>query len=279
MKYRAALLPIYGEMFHTVGLWMQQYQRWQDRVDKLVVDHNNMSHGNSIREMVIGTKHEYLLLIEQDAVILDPDFLDKCFKMVESGEVDFVGSPRMSCHPQIAKAAKDKWDLNYEGFGDKGPNFWPNFFICKRSDLLKTDLHFEAKSWRVGDHISELDYTVVDENISGDTFVWASIQLRAMGLKYHEVPQYHASPYDIENHRKKEGLWDGKCPWFHFGSITGDFSPPTTDMEKRELERRASWHELAGESMSQVATKFGLNKSRIEQFKEIYRELMYVKVH
>lgn len=271
---RIALLPTIGQT-HILGEWFKSYENWQHEIDKLYINVAGSSHGGSLKEMMSWVKKDDILMfIEEDAIIFKTGIVEECFKEIEEGNYDALGSPRMSCHPEIAIAAKKKWKLDYTGFGDKGPNYWPNFFFCKVSDLLKTDLDFGAKSWKQGDYIKELDHTVKEKAISGDTFVWISIQLRAMGLKIKEIPQYHCSPYDLQDHQEKKNIFDGECPWFHLGSLAGNFHHPNSDMERLELERRTMWHQLCGKDMKEVIDKYGLDKGRIEEWLCIYKNLL-----
>ena len=45
-------------------------------------------------------------------------------------------------------------------------------------------------------------------------------------------------------------------------------------MERLEAERRAMWHELCGKDMSKTIEKFDLRKDKIEEWKQIYREVL-----
>jgi len=278
MSRRVVLLPTMNQT-HVNGMWLQLYERWQNEVDKLYVHVNDKSHGVALRYMIKKWVRptDNLLLIENDGIVFKPGIVDKYFTMIEKGEAQLIGSPRMSCHPEIAEAAKKVWSLDYEGLGDKGPNFWPNMFFINAKHLFDTDMHFEAKGWSDGEHIKELNHTIKGEPQMGDTLVWTSIQLRHKGLKIHEIPQYHASPYDIENSENKEGIFDGKCPYFHFGSLTGDFTVPQDDITSRELERRAAWLDLCGQDMSSIVRGYQLNEDRFEQLKIIYKDLLYAR--
>lgn len=271
---RVALLPTIGQP-HILGTWLKYYERWQNEVDKLLIHVGAPSHGKGIAKLLSWVKPEdMVMLIEEDAIIFKKGIVDQCFSFIEKGKCHALGSPRMSCHSEIADAAKKKYRLDYSGLGDKGPNYWPNFFFCQAKDLLQTDRHFEAKSWKKGDYIKPLNHLVKEEAISGDTFVWTSLQLRAMWLSIKEIPQYHSSPYDLDDYQKKEGLWDGKCSWFHLGSLAGVFSQPQSKMEKLELERRVMWHEFCGHDMHRVIKEYSLNDERIKKWQEAYKELL-----
>lgn len=271
---RSALLPVMPR-FPVVGLWMKFYERWQDEVDKLEINFNQTSHGDGIRKLVENTKADYIMLIEYDGIIFGKGFVDENFKLLESGEYDVIGSPRMSCGTDIAKLAADKWGLNYEGEGDNGPNFWPNFLFTKTKHLLATDRNFGSHHWKPGEHMIPFDIlNPYDYDIGGDTFVNTSLQLRAMGLKIKEIPQYHAHPDDLENYKKNTGIFDGKCRYFHIGSLSGDVFRPQTEMEQRELERRLVWHGLAGGAIEHFIRNYDLDTARMSEMKRIYKELV-----
>lgn len=270
---RSALLPLYGEMYHYSGLWMKFYERWQHEVDHLYINHNTSGHGQSLAKLVNEIDSEYLMFVEEDGIIFKPGIVDKCFKALESGQYDVIGSPRMSCSPKIAELAKNKWNLNYEGEGDKGPNFWPNFFFVKRSILMQTDLNFANRAWQAGEQL--LGETLI-ETVAGDTMVWMSLQLRTIVPKDRilEIPQYHSCPTDFEDYTNNKNIWDGYCSWLHLGSASGDFTPWHSEIERLEAERRIAWHEMCGKNMKAEIEFFNLRYDNIAHFKEIYWEVL-----
>lgn len=223
------------------------------KVKFMVVD-EMLWQGAALRELLKIVDEELIMSIEDDTVIVKAGQIDKCFRKIEQGDADVVGSPRFSCSQEILDASAKKYGLDYSGYGDKGPNLWPNFFFIRKEHLLKTDQHFEPKGWEPGEHIEELDITAT-QPIASDVFVWLSIQLRAMGLRFYEVPQYHSHPNDLDDIIHGRNLGDGNCPWIHIGSLTmtaedlligahsveGHKNTPHTDMEKKELERRFAW--------------------------------------
>jgi len=279
---RAAFLPLSGDPF-VACLWLKFFKEvWQDEVDALYVCYNT-----DIDKKVVDfitkrfehpkihftyidhpagasatldtyfnvSKEETLLLIEEDGFIWKKGLVDSLFEKIECGEYDAIGSPRMSCTPGIAEATRIKYNLDYSGVGDKGPNFWPNFFFIKRDDLEKTTLHFGAKSWKKGEIIPGLGLKCEgDEN--GDTFVWMSIQLRAMGLRFLEVPQCHCYPLDIDDKLTGERLWlNADFGWLHSGSLSaswnvfldGKYAQDSSDFFKQEMETRVALWSMASE--------------------------------
>lgn len=315
---RCAFLPTPGDPY-VVWMWYKFFRKyWRDSVDKLYIYLNTSvepevvsaltrrlaedpkvsveyepkmsDHGPALTKMLKSSTEDLILLMEDDALIFNQGIVSECFDKLETKGFDIVGSGRGSSSTNLIEAAKKKYNLDYSGYGDKGPHFWPNFFFTKRELLMKTDLNFAAKAWVPGEYIKELDLKVEEATV-GDTFVWASIQLRNMTDKIHFVPQYHASPNDIDHFRDKTNLWDGNCPWLHIGSVSSGLhgllrssngkpmalrkredvmaSPlPNyihSDGDKREFERRMQYHWLCWQE-----TKDEL--SEISEFGQDYRE-------
>lgn len=211
---------------------------------------------------------------------------------------DVVGSPRFSCGDEIGEASKKKYNLDYSGYGDVGPNMWPNFFFCKRKDLLRTDLNFGSKSFVPGEYSKELDHTFRTVN-HGDTFVWGCIQLRALGLRFHQIPQHHADVYEIESKNKSEMNWhlsQQPFDWIHGGSLSAGYGgylsgsaiPATDDSSIQEMESRVAFWELCSDytdgftefkkqykqGIVNLINNAKLEYNRIAQKKTIYKTLM-----
>lgn len=264
---RAAILPFPGDPF-LFTYWYNLFKtRWGNEVDKLYIyfnspieqaavnfvksliirdpkvvfiyNNNQIEHGEAINRTLDAVTEEYIMLIEDDAFIWGIGVVAQAFNMIECGSFDIVASKRGSCGAEILKAAQEKWQISYEGYGDQGPNFWPNFFFCKKSLLLKTDRNFGSKLWKAGEKIKELDY-VCQTDQAGDTFVSASLQLRNLVSqeRIFFVPQYHGHPLDLEHYDKHEGLFDGKAPWCHIGSLSSGIGGLIKDDQNRSLSRR-----------------------------------------
>lgn len=332
---RAALLPMPGDPF-ILNHFVSNFENiWKDEVDKLyillnmdvrmpqeIIDvsksiianedkivplftHNMLFQGAALRYMLPEVKEDLIISIEDDTVIVKRGQIDKCFRKLETGEADVIGSPRLVCSKQIADACAKKWNLDYSGYGDKGPTFWPNFFFCRKEDLLRTDLHFEPKGWEKGEYIRELDITA-EEVLSSDVFTWLCIQLRAMGLTFYDVPQYHSWTTDLEDLQNGINLGDDNCPWIHIGSLTmtaedllmfvhdpKDYTgTPRSEMEKKEYERRYAWllvfleeaknckPELAWlkskyvHNMNEFIKVFDLSVKHIDALQKVYRRFI-----
>jgi hypothetical protein len=288
---RAAFLPSPGDPFVLMHCIKYFKEVWADEVDRLYININSdieaevveqlmkdlewpgkittiytnrtMGHGWSISRMLDECGEQFILLIEDDSIIFRKGWVDSMFKKIESEEYDVIGSPRMSCSPLIAEIAKEKLNLNYEGWGDKGPNFWPCFLFTRKSLLAHTDRHFGNKKWMKG---TELLGTILPEEVVGDTFVNTSLQLRSLTEKILEIPQYHCTPDDFQNAKDGRGMFDGTASYMHFGSLSSGIENtlldpngkplkdrkkedtpavkihiPDTDQEKSEMEKRVMW--------------------------------------
>ena len=326
---KVVFLPLSGDPF--VGLFaIIMWERWANEVDRLYINYNNhagipqeviseflskvknpkihviyhptgIEHGQALKELLLLSQEDLIMFLEEDAYIFNPGKVTEYFKMIEDGETDIVGSPRGSCGTEIWDVSKIKYNLNYEGIGDKGPNWWPNFFFCKRTDLLKTDLNFGSKQFNVGDYCKELDYTFKTVNC-GDTFVWASMQLRAMGLRSIEIPQHHASPNEITDKEGQIGNWYSSQKPFdrlHVGSLSAGLGgylsgvKPNIASEgnKLEMETRCAFWNIAlmntegfnsfkieySKGIGNLVEKAGLDYIRILKKMDIYKELLNLK--
>lgn len=261
---------------------------------KIIYWPTSLGYGGANQKMLQMANEDLVLLLEDDGFIFTKGKIKECFDRIESGEVDALGSPRFSCGLEIAEALKVKYNLDYSGYGDKGPNFWPNFFFCKRSDLLKTDMNFDPKSFSKGVYYPELDHTM-NQDESGDTFVWACIQMRHQGVRFGEIPQFHASPFEISEKEKGEGNWINEKPyWIHGGSLSvnkylkGVLPDVSTDISKQEIESRCAWWDIVCRTvegfdafrkeyikgLEDLVENCQLDKSRIYKKRQIYKELI-----
>lgn len=326
---RAALLPMPGDPVILTQFVRNFEEVWFGEVDRLyillnmdenmpqeVIDYDleflkdrekivplftpvMLYQGAALRHMLSEIKEDIIMSIEDDTVIVERGQIDKCFRKIETDEADVIGSPRFSCSQDILDASASKYSLDYSGYGDKGPNMWPNFFFIRKSHLLATDLHFEPKTWKQGEYIKELDITAGGGTV-GDVFVWLCIQLRAMGLRFYDVPQCHSHPQDLLDFKRGEGIFAPLVPWVHIGSLTltahdfliGHRTPetslmPASDMEKKEMERRYAWLllflelnpipelekalEMYVKRMNKFITAHNLSVGHIEKLKNAYR--------
>ena len=266
MENRAVLMPTPGDPF-MLRYWIDNFKTYKHLVGKLYVCMNSpiekeavdymreivesvggefiyidhqVQHGDGILACLEACKEKYVMLIEDDCYVIKPDFVNRCFEKIESGEADLIGSKRGSCAFEILDEASKKWGIPYEGTGDQGCNFWPSFVFTKRKTLMDTDKDFNAKAWNEGDELAGLGM-IADKTIYGDTFVNTSLQLRGKiaGDKILTVPQYHAGSVDLGEYNDNKGLFDGKCPWVHIGSLSSGICGVIADEQNRALAYRS----------------------------------------
>lgn len=335
---RAALLPTPGDPF-LLNFWLKFYKRfWMDEVDRLYVyvnsaiepeavtymrnlvnatpkavwlytDHQ-IEHGDALKRMVELATEDHLLLIEDDGFIFKPGKVDECFRLIEEGRVDVVGSRRGSCSQWLYDTASEVFGLDNSGFGDNGPALWPNFLFARREDLVKLR-NMGARSWEAGEVVAPVRGAAPELQAS-DTFVEASLELRAAGLRIHSMPQYHLNVNPMEDYNDQKNIWDGLAAWMHVGSLSSGIngilvddkgrplgrrrvaepSPnpwpikPNNENEKMEYERRLVWFILAHQyskperltdlrdeykaAIGRVVDAFGLSSTRMEKNKLIF---------
>lgn len=262
---RAALLPAGADPFLN-AYWLRHYRTWADEVDELhvavcgklpdeVIDYigasvasvphatmwyipERMKHGQVITYLLGLTKSDHIMLIEDDAFIRKPGAIDAAFEALENGSTDLVACPRDSyASGNVIAAARKE-------FGDepRGLAFWPCFLFVSREALEATDRLFDSKLWDAGDTILG---TALTEPGSADTFIWASYQLREMGLRV----------------SLRDGFRIGDpippdAAWFHVGSLSsghgwGWQNDMTPERYAQEIEQ---WRGLpAGETAKRMA--------------------------
>jgi hypothetical protein len=338
---RAAFLPSPGDPFVLMHCLKYFKEVWSDEVDRLYICINSdieedvveevmkdyewpgkittiytkqvMGHGWAINRMMDECNEGYVLLIEDDSIIFKKGWVDSMFKLLEAETYDVIGSPRMSCSPEIAQIAKEKFNLNYEGWGDKGPNFWPCFLFTRKSLLAKTDRKFGNKSWQKGEKLLGVE---LQDTVIGDTFVNTSLQLRSLTPKILEIPQYHCTPDDFDNQKAGKGMFDGKAGYMHFGSLSSGIEntlvdpngrplkdrkklnttgikirKPQTPQEEAELEKRVMWwleasvtwfpkkltadfHFVYGYALGHIEKYCNLSPSKINAWRKLYMKVI-----
>lgn len=325
---RCAFLSSGGDPFITMFVLKLWKDRWYDEIDKLYINYNNHSsvpkevvsellakvsqdpkvnliyhptgigNGVPITEMIQISHEDHIMLLEDDGFIFTPGVVNRMFQKIESDLTDIVGSERRSCGDEIWDRSKEKYHLDYSGYGDVGPNWWPNFFFCKRSDILKTDMDCGSVAFKAGDYCKELDYTFKDINY-GDTFVWMCMQLRALGLRSQNVPQHHASPDEMGERERGEQNWHPSqqpFEWIHAGSLSSGWNgylnkllpDVSTEGAMKEIETRvAFWYICSdevegfdefkkqyGAGIERLVSECNLDRDRISRKIKLYRELM-----
>jgi len=231
---RAAILPTTGDPYVS-QLWANSCERvWGDEVDKIyvkvnssadesvrehsadiyrslgakvsVVDHPT-DHGPAVTDLIHEVEEDHILILEDDFYIKQPGAVTEWFEEVESGACDVVGSMRGCTDAAIIEKTAQTFGLA----GDEAlqSNFWPCLLVASKHDLLRTDENFAAKTFEAGKAIPYIDHTPA-VTCAGDTFVWASIQLRGLGFRCNQRNQWRL--IDVLNSE----FYD--CPWVHLGS-------------------------------------------------------------
>jgi hypothetical protein len=325
---RSAFLSAGGDVFladFTATLWNKY---WRDEIDTFYIGYNNhaevpvsvahefvrkwekdpkvriiytphgIGNGNPITQMLLNSKEDSLLLLEDDSYIYTPDIVNTWFTVVEKNMDLVIGSPRYSVG-EVSEAAKRKYVLDYSGVGDKGFGWWPSFFLCKRTDLLKTDLDFGSKKYPKGQYLKELDHEMENDDYT-DTFTWTSIQLRYQGLTEFPIPQNHAHPYDLQNVSNKEGMFaNGDPKYMHGGSLSSGWGgylnkkvpPVDTDMQKQDIETRVAFWSIVSDvegsydysfksvykkAIENLIMDAQLNRTRIDNKIQLYKRLIHI---
>ena len=248
---RAALLPAGSDPF-LLAHWLRNYLTWSDSVDELVVmvsghlelealgyiddlirsaPHARMayynhrtSHGLMLEALTRYTRAKTVMLCEDDAYIRRPGIVDEAFAFAEAGGI--VGTSRIGYATDAIINAATK------ALGDQH-SYWPCFLFVGRDRLLATDMTLGAREWRPGDEILG---TRIEQDEASDTFVWASYQLRAMGL-----------PETLhENHRLAGQVVPDDAPWFHVGSLSGGHGYAFMgEMTPEDFDHEIGvWHQL-----------------------------------
>jgi len=263
---RAAILPFPADPF-LINFWIKGFKNiWHDEVDRLYIYCNSpieksvidfiqevtkdekvaflynpqqVPHGAAINDALNFVMEDLVMLIEDDAFILRHGVISECFRMLESGRYNLVASPRGSCSFEILKRGAELWGDTDTGAGDNGCNFWPNFLFAPKQTLIETDRNFDSKCWKAGTYIEPLQ-TSFDVDVVGDTLVNTSLQLRAK-IPSHRIliiPQFHSYVTDVDDYHAQRYIFDGKCPWFHVGSLSSGVSGVLMDDQGRSLSRR-----------------------------------------
>lgn len=236
---RAALLPMGGDPFLN-AYWLRHYRTWADKVDELrivVCDQNDQAiqdyileqtcklpnvlirfaprtdHGEILKQLIEDTSADTVLLCEDDAFVRKPEKVDEFFRKIESGETDVVGCPRATGSTNAINWASERYGTwTATATGETGPLLWPCFLFAKREDLLRTDRCFGSGGWKAGESLLGKTF---ESDEAMDTFGWATLQLREMGLRFHIEANYRAE-------RSRLSDWDD-APWFHVGGMSAGY--------------------------------------------------------
>lgn len=247
---RIALLPTRGDPFALKFFFYFFEKYWQDEVDKLIVNLNSplqkdvvdfingfmtknkkviftytpypLEHGGSLKQMFqdgsldVNNGEEIILcFLEDDFVIFKHGVVNEHFKKIENKDYDYVGAYSGSSTLSLYKQAQEYFKIN------EPPYYRPCFFFSRKTDILRTNLHFKSKSWEKGEYIKEIDW-ISSEHTCADTFVWFSLQLRNLKLKHFIINQYFDNFCEreyLELKERQEGRFDPLCDHLHIGSM------------------------------------------------------------
>jgi len=312
---RAVLLPAGADPFLN-AYWLRHYRTWADQVDELhiavcgalppeVIDYTQAcvdsvphatmhyfpertKHGQVLTYLLGKTTADYVALVEDDAFVRYPAGIDSAFRTVESDQYDILAAPRDSyASESLIGVARRK-------FGDepRGLAFWPCFLFAKLEHFEATDRVFDSTLWNAGDDFLG---TTLTEPASADTFIWASYQLREMGLR----------PWLTDAHRLGDIPVCIDAPWFHVGSLSsghgwGWMNDMTPERYAQEVEqwqglppgetaKRMAWwqrawdhwdggipeyHEEYGRGMRQFMVDFGVDQREVDALRASYDYLV-----
>ncbi len=248
---RSVFLPARGDPFVLQMSFYLFDHVWQDEVDKLYLTTNgtvekevvdfirgqaaknpkivydnipyDTDHGTVLGKMLDKSTEDYIMLAEDDGFCYGKGAIDRCFKMIESGEYDMVGSPKWQNTNKFKADAIRHLKLTPQE-EIEGAGFWSTFFFVKRSDVMKTDRHFGSIGWNEGDYIKPID-CVAEARECADVNMWMSVQLRDLGLKPYILPP-------IDDRFRPE------FPFLHTGSLSGFMLSTFTDDRDIPLFKR-----------------------------------------
>jgi len=245
------VLPTPGDPYIT-AIWLESYKKfWAGDIDQLYVCINSgveesvfqytvdmfhavgakiltarqlLSHGPALGQLIDLCQEDFVFIAEDDFYIQRQGDLAKWFSIVETGQADAVVSLRGCCSEEIISHTARRFGLR--GRAAAQPNFWPSLCVIKKSNLVKTDGNYGAKTFKAGEPIPQINLTPT-KTTGGDTFVWASIQLRALGLSFY---------YEDQN-RLIDVIRRGQYPppWIHVGSSSTSLGGGLLDEEMHSL--------------------------------------------
>lgn len=226
---RSLLLPSTGNILLDWYLWTVIKKYNYDNFDKLYIfvnsplvtedligDYKNIlndkkivflepknyffGHVESMNHLIKHADTTHSCFIESDFFIYDKNILDENFKKVESGTVDYVGSPRGFCSQECLsefRRINREMKFVYEDGStwnfpstDKWPAgllwycWWPCGFYAK-TDLIKDDIYYKYPPRFRGSPIPELNgYIPTEEHLAYDTFGYAGLILNHKKYKF-----------------------------------------------------------------------------------------------
>lgn len=222
---KSSVDTIYLKMTNYIDNNARNYiiNKFQDIGAKVWFVDYEEQHGTVLKFLLEKVQEETLVLLEDDFFVLVPGALNESFKKIEDRIVDCIGSTRNCCTQKVIQNIANTFNLS--GSSPEHnlrdcPNFWPCLFFAKTETLRKTDSQFGAICWKKGETIPYINM-MCDVDEVGDSFVWASIQLRGHGNRFGYIHQCHTAPNDLMEFPRKLGIYSFKpLPWVHIGSLS-----------------------------------------------------------
>lgn len=236
---RAVFTPTRGDPF-LLAYWTRHLRSWRSEFDRLYlcVSHpvsapvkvairtmlepgdvvffseKPLDHGEALQTMSFVTE-ETLLLCEDDSFVCNPQAVGATFRVIERAEADVMAAPCHNCSPEILTASTLR--------RDREPGLNPRMLFARTRNLHDLRTPYIPRGWRAGDEIPYLGGYVAQEDVSCDTFLAASLEIREE-LAVYELPEetsawFHAgslstpSPFaDAPEHAVNGALAEG-CAW------------------------------------------------------------------
>lgn len=324
---RSVIMTISGDPFPASLSLRMLRQHWYDEIDQIYLCYNNwcrvsekvssefLQHqsidpkvhiiyhpngigpGLPIQEALLLTKADNLLLLEEDCVIFKPGVVDGYFKELENDQYDILGSPRGSASEELYNAEVEAFGMIPSALPDQGPNLWPNMLFTRKHCLLQTDMDFGSKAWYPGQFENRLDHTF-KERADGDTWVWATIQLRFLDYRIKSIPQHHYCPDELEDKDTNNHNYEPSTQPFsyiHFGSLSSGWNGYLSEgydgkqlPSLKEMENRLSAWLLCAQNTEgyedfrshyigriiDAINNVGVDKNRLEKKSQLLKELV-----
>jgi len=279
MVQRSILVPATGDPF-LLGLWFSQARLFIDEVDEIVVAIDRKSDDPLFSELndrllkwlnsmdkvrayvtesagmvrtfetvLAECRGKYFAIIQEDAFVLRSGEIDRHFCLLESGQVDVIGTP-MYCYsaeiiPEINKYVDD---YSREMLNTRGYSLWQNFLFAKYADYVGTNQKIVPQSWPANIKVPFLDWKP-ESTVVLDLFASVVFQWRVQGKRFYYVDQHLSTS-------NENWEWFGAPNyWIHVNALSNvmvEMVSPSNQGEitinnqlTKEYERRLAWWQFA----------------------------------
>lgn len=321
MSKRTILCPAIGDPF-LLNLWVN-FSKARHEADETVIVVDSTPRGSVFEEAnsyifnnlttdktvtpifsrepnlvsVFDTGYAYLkeglfAFIQEDAFVFRKGEVNRYFNLIDTGDVDVVGTPMYCYSGQIHPLLYKLFGTNEPYLNTLGYAFWQNFFFSSKVMLDQTDCDFSLKHWKKGEYVDFLGcYMEAGTNL--DIMATISFQLRALNTRF----KYVAQKLDVSD--VNFDIQDVNY-WMHVNSLSSIFDLirngvpqiSISDSNKIEWEKRVSWWEFALESfdpsearkipnfavrylqvLNTLKTSYNLDVLKINKRKKIIKDL------